>query len=1414
MSERILDKFYKEIKYKPDNNFANVYEIKPNYRKEKRYVQLTIKSKNFIETKSLKFFLDKLNRNFKMPYSINIQYDSFQYDLQKIKEYWVFLSIWLPKLFSDVRDIDINNFELSEDNVLKIYSSNKKSYDYLILNKNKFNEYFLRFGFKRLKFVITLNEKKILSQDIKKFKSEIIESKNKNLPSDLNKYKFVELNEIEGKENKKVSVKGNVINSRKIKSKNNSYIYQFTLSSSTGSLNLKSKWLGEESENFDSVKEGDLLEVWGTIKYDSYLKKLILEIYYLQSINKDDLVEKDTEEIKRIEFHAHTKMSTMDSIVSGKELVNRAALLGHKAITITDHNSVQSFPEIMWQSKSKNIKINYGLELDVVDFDNSWVVKNASNQSTYKGTFVFFDLETTGLNPVHSQIIEIGAVKYHDTDKIETFQIFIKNDKPLSEFTKNLTGITDEMLSKGLEEKEALENFKEFIKGSKLVAHNAEFDFSFLNYHFIKNDLGKLDNPVIDTLKLSQNYIKSFSYRLGQVARKLGIDFDEVNAHRADYDADKLADVYYTMEPKFRNDGYKDLNSLNQNILQNIKDNLYTSHLNIIAKNENGLKDLYGIVSEANTTYLTKKGIKFPFNEIFKNRENILVGSGCENGFVWKAANSNPEDLSQIISILDYVEIQPPSSYSHLIEKGNLTREEVTKTIKLIIDESLKQNKIIIATGDVHFLDKEDYLPRKIIVNSKSVGGRRHPLFNYRGKTIIPNQTFRSTNKMLKEFEFLGESLSREIVITNTIKLNNLIKDIKPLKEELYKPKFKEAESIIFNYAEKKLKKIYGQNPDDKVIERYRIEKSAIKNNDFDVFYYLAHVIVKKSLSDNYLVGSRGSVGSSFLAFLTDISEVNPLPAHYICPKCHNTIWSNKHSMGLDLEETNCEKCGERMNKDGYSIPFETFLGFTGNKVPDIDLNFSGVYQSQIHKFTKNLFKEGQVFRAGTISTVAKKTAYGYVKAYFEENSDYNFYSNDVLFYLSSKIEGVKRTTGSHPGGLIIVPDKYQLEDFTPSNYPGDDKTSEMKTTHFEYQAIHDNLLKLDLLGHDDPTVLRELFDKTHKDPRDINLEDKNILKLFQGLDAFEIDKKLVDIKTGLLGIPEFGTDFARGLVKEAEPKSFADLVRISGLSHGTFVWTNNAKDIVSKGIAKLKEVISCRDDIMNYLISKDIEKPLAFKIMELVRKGKKVSEEDNALLRTKNVPEWYIESMKKIQYLFPKAHASAYVIMALRISWYKIYYPLAFYATYFKVRVDSFDLESMLTSIEAVKAKIMSIDNLIKNKIATTKDLEIKKSLQVANEMIARGYKFEKMDLEKVDSSDWLINEKNKTLMPPLIAIEGLGLSTADLIIKARNHKKFRSIEDLKIRGKVGKATLTLIEKYGLTENLEDSETKQISIF
>jgi DNA polymerase-3 subunit alpha (Gram-positive type) len=985
-----------------------------------------------------------------------------------------------------------------------------------------------------------------------------------------------------------------------------------------------------------------------------------------------------------------------------------------------------------------------------------------------------------------------------------SFDEFIDPGHRLSNTTVNLTGITDEMVRGSKSEEEVLRLFREFSEGAILVAHNASFDMGFLNMSYKKYGIPEADNPVIDTLELARYLYPEFKrFGLGVLSKKFGVSLEQ--HHRAIYDAEATGHLAWIFVKEAIEKHEMLLHEdLNRHVggANSIKA-ARPFHATILVKTQEGLKNLFKLISMSNITYFHDKAPRIPRSELGKLRDGLLVGTACDKGEVFVAMmQKGYEAAKEKAKFYDYIEVMPKPVYAPLIEqelvKSEKDLEDIIQKLIAIGDEL---GKPVVATGNVHYLNEEDAIYRKILVNSM---GGANPL----NRHSLPKVHFRTTDEMLTEFQFLGNDLAKKIVVENPNNLVDSCEVVVPVKDELYTPKIPGSEQEITDLSYNRAKELYGNPLPDIVEKRLEKELNSIIGNGFSVIYLISQKLVHKSNQDGYLVGSRGSVGSSFVATMTGITEVNPLAPHYFCPECQYSEFyeDGSYGSGFDMPEKSCPKCGTRLKKDGHDIPFETFLGFHGDKVPDIDLNFSGEYQPEAHNYTKVLFGEEYVYRAGTIGTVADKTAYGFVKGY-ERDHNLHFRGAEVD-RLAKGATGVKRTTGQHPGGIIVIPDYMDVYDFTPIQYPADDLESEWRTTHFDFHSIHDNILKLDILGHDDPTVIRMLQDLSGIDPKTIPTDDPEVMRIFEGTDVLGVNPENIYSKTGTLGIPEFGTRFVRGMLEQTHPSTFAELLQISGLSHGTDVWLGNAEELIRQGTADLANVIGCRDDIMVYLMHAGLDDGLAFKIMESVRKGKGIPDDWQVEMKKQNVPDWYIDSCLKIKYMFPKAHAAAYVLMALRVAYFKVYFPILYYCAYFSVRADDFDLVAMAKGKEAVKERMKEITD--KGMDASTKEKNLLTVLELCNEMIERGYEFGMIDLYKSDAENFVI-DGNK-LIAPFRAVPSLGLNVAKQIVEARKNGPFLSKEDLANRGKVSKTLIEYMTDNGVLKDLPDEN--QLSLF
>lgn len=1169
----------------------------------------------------------------------------------------------------------------------------------------------------------------------------------------------------------------------------------------TSSFHIKMFSKGDQDEvQFAQLKKGMWVKARGSIQTDTFTNELTMMANDINQITPYVRKDNAPEGEKRVELHAHTTMSQMDAVVSASRLVEQAAKWGHTAIAITDHAVAQSYPEAYGASKKHGVKVLYGLEANIVD-DGVPIAYNEADIELEQATYVVFDVETTGLSAVYDTIIELAAVKVENGEIVDRFERFANPHHPLSQTTIDLTGITDDMVKNAPEVEEVLKDFKAWMGDAILVAHNASFDMGFLNQGFKRIDIEKAPNPVIDTLELARFLFPNFkNHRLNTLCKHLNIELTQ--HHRAIYDAEATG---YLMWKLLKDAFEKEIvnhKQLNQHMGEgNAYQRSRPFHVTLLAKNEVGLKNIFKLVSYSHIDYFYRVP-RIPRSVLTKHREGLIIGSGCDKGEVFETMmQKSKEEAENVAEFYDYIEIQPPSNYNHLIERELVQNEaQIFDIIRNLVDMAERMGKKAIATGNTHYIEQHEKLYRQILITSQ----KGNPL----NRQTLPDVHFRTTDEMLQCFDFLGDQKAKEVVVTNTQYIADLTEDIKPVKDDLYTPNIDGAEDEIREMSYVKARSIYGDDLPEIVVNRIEKELKSIIGHGFAVIYLISHKLVKKSLDDGYLVGSRGSVGSSLIATLTEITEVNPLPPHYVCESCHHHEFFNDGSVGsgFDLADKNCPNCGLNLTKDGQDIPFETFLGFKGDKVPDIDLNFSGEYQPKAHNYTKVLFGEDYVFRAGTIGTVAEKTAFGYVKGYASDKGIQ--WKGAETERLVQGCTGVKRTSGQHPGGIIVVPSDKEIYDFTPIQFPADDRNSEWKTTHFDFHSIHDNLLKLDILGHDDPTVIRMLQDLTGIDPKTIPTDDAEVMKIFSGTDALGVTPEQINCKTGTLGVPEFGTKFVRQMLEDTSPKTFAELVIISGLSHGTDVWLGNAQELINNGICGLPDVIGCRDDIMVYLMHKGLDASLAFKIMEFVRKGKGLQDDWIEEMKKNQVPDWYIDSCKKIKYMFPKAHAAAYVLMAVRIAYFKVHHPLFFYAAYFSVRADDFDLDTMVKGATAIRSRVDEISK--KGNDASPKEKNLLTVLEISLEMNERGFSFAKVDLYKSSATDFLVEDN--TLIPPFNAVDGLGTNAALNIVKAREEGEFLSKEDLRERSRISKTVLEYLDNHGCLDGMADAN--QLSLF
>ena len=1153
----------------------------------------------------------------------------------------------------------------------------------------------------------------------------------------------------------------------------------------------------------DRVSTGMWLRVAGTMEltYDGHDMQL----------NPRDVTEitheprMDTAEVKRVELHLHTRMSNMDALTDTGSVVKLAAKWGMPAIAITDHGVAQSFPDA-WHAGEGKIKILYGCEGYFVNNIDDRIAIHGHQDIGFSDEIVCFDIETTGLKVTQEAITEIGAVRLRNGEIVETFQTFVDPERRLTPEIIGLTGITDDMLRGAPKLKDALTAFLAFAGNAPLAAHNAEFDISFIRAGCRKCSI-PFEPTYIDTLILAQNLLPGLGkYKLDIVAEHLQLP--QFNHHRASDDAVPVAQMLTKFFPMLEERGVTRLQQINNEMLKlrplGSKSNRFPKHIILLAKNKAGLKNLYQLISLSNLKYFKRVPI-IPKSELIAHREGLIIGSACEAGELFRAVADHKdwEELKRIASFYDYLEIQPICNNRFMLREGAARSEEELRDFnRTIVRLGEELGKRVVATGDVHFQEPEDEVYRHILLASKKFPDANAPLPIY----------FRTTDEMLREFEYLGKEKAYEVVVTNTRAIADQIENIELLpKGKLFPPRLENSREDLNRLVWDKVHELYGDEPPKLIKDRLDIELGGILGK-YDVVYMSAQKLVQRSLECGYLVGSRGSVGSSLVAYMSGITEVNSLPPHYRCPKCRHSefITDSSYGCGADMPDKNCPECGTKYVKDGFDIPFETFLGFGGGKVPDIDLNFSGEYQARAHRHAIEMFGETQVFRAGTIGTLAEKTAFGFVKKYLEENGIQSGAAE--IDRLTAGCVGVRRTTGQHPGGLVVVPDDLEIEDFCPVQHPADAEDSDTITTHFEYHCMEDNLLKLDMLGHDDPTMIRMLEDLTGVNARTIPLDDPDTMSIFTSSKVLGFENDDLLGPTGAVAIPEFNTRFTRQMLIDTQPKDFNTLVRLSGFSHGTDVWLGNARELIVSGTASVLETVGCRDDIMLYLISMGLDPKMSFKIMEAVRKGKvkKGGFQDGWVeaMQEHDVPEWYIESLAKIGYLFPKAHAVAYVMMAFRIAWFKVHEPLAFYATFFTVRAKAFDAEYCCAGLDAVKRKIREIEN---NKDASAVEQDLMTTLEVCYEFYRRGFHFDTIDIYRSDATKFTVTEGG--LLPPFISVHGLGEAAALDTVEKRRGKEFISVEEFSMCcNKLSKTHIEQLRALGAFAGMAD--TSQLTLF
>ena len=1203
-------------------------------------------------------------------------------------------------------------------------------------------------------------------------------------------------------------VEGHVFKAEMTELKSGSFIFTGEMTDYTSSISFKKFVPDSAKEEIDylkNVKPGVWIRMQGALKEDQYAHDLVFNIYNMELIEHEGRKETYQGEEKHIDLHVHTNMSQLDATADVADLVKTAKKFGQKAIAITDHADLQSLPNAFVAGKKNDLKIIMGLEANMVD-DHGLLVLNPASMTYEHREFVIFDVETTGLSSVYDTIIEIGAVKMKDGVVLDRFDKFINPHHELSEQTINLTSITDEMVQAADDEAVVIKQFMDFYGDRPLCGHNVQFDVGFVNAALKRCNLPQITQPVVDTLEVSRLlHPEQSRHTLDSLCRKYNVVLE--HHHRANQDAEATGYLMFKLlddlKEKYHED---DLGKMNDFSNGEGYKRARPTHITILAKNQlPGLRNLYELTSLAGIKY-NYKGLRTPKSELIRLHAGLLYGSACSQGEVFIAMmQKGYDEAKRKAEFYDFLEIQPPSNYSSLLDDGLIADEDQLEEILMNIYKLGKEmGKLVVATSDAHYIEKHDGIYRDVLLAAQ----RGNPNRNKKH----PDLHFYTTQEMLDEFSFMGEEIAKEVVITNPNKINDMIDEgVQPVQDESFPPKIPHTAERVRKLTYDKAHELYGDPLPENIQARLDRELDAIIGNGYGVVYLISQMLVAKSVKDGYLVGSRGSVGSSLVATMMGITEINPMPPHYRCPKCKYSEFfeHGEYASGFDLPDKNCPNCDTLMVKDGQNIPFETFLGFHGDKVPDIDLNFSGDYQPVAHNFIRVMFGPDHSFKAGTVGTLADKKAIGYAKHFQDEHPEMKI-NNAESDRLAIGVTGVKATTGQHPAGIVVLPDDKDIYELTPLQYPSDDISKEWKTTHFDFHQIHDNLLKFDILGHQDPTMIRMLQDLSGIDPLTIPTDDPAVMSLFSSPKALGVTPEQIGSQTGTLGLPEFGTPFVRGMLEETNPSTFAELLQISGLSHGTDVWLGNAEELINNGTCKLKNVIGCRDNIMTDLIHWGVKKEVAFSTMESVRHGRGISDEDMAVLKTnKNIPDWYIPSCLKIKYMFPKAHAAAYILMALRVAWFKVYYPEIYYAAYFSVRADKVDVEDMSHG----KNSVMALINRIKEKgtAATKLEKDLQTYMELVNEAIERGINFKMVDINESEATTYKIVDKH-TILVPFNAVDGLGDSAAKQIVAARSEAPFLSKEDLQIRGKVSQKIMDFFEENNVLEGMPAQN--QLSLF
>lgn len=1449
--DKLLIRFLQKIGLKDPTPFEGGYFSRLDNDKENNHIDATVTLPRYLSLEDYEKFFDALTRFIRTgSFSLHL---TFAYD-NEMEEFPRLLETFKEKnqceLLNDVQFFDDEKKVLfyygQASDAAQISEETRKLRDFLdSINSN---------------YKILTQERVYLNNDFAKKRDEEYREKSQKAAMYFKEeekrqttYQPCRLKDIENF--RMVIVEGTIFNIEdRVSKKTNHLIRIIEYTDNTDSIQT-TLFEGKRMtiEELNKYVPGVKIRVQGRPERDKFSNfNLVINADKIEILPPDEK-RMDTYPRKRVELHLHTKMSSFDGLSTIMDYAKAAKRFGHRALAITDHGNVQAFPDVQKAQKATGLKMIYGSELYLIN-DKPNFIFNPSKRLLNKENFVVFDTETTGLSCRYDRLVEFGAVKISPSGQIiDQIDFFINPDMKLSGFTVEVSHIRQEDVDRGKPIKQALKDILEFFGDDILVAHNAAFDYGFLNEALKNNGMEPIKNPVIDTLPISRVlYPGMRSHREEALARRFEIEFDATGAHRANYDAAHLAQIFSFMLSDINKQMpdfiyHEDLAKLP--VTKEYMLCTHPYHATVYVKNGDGLKDLYRIISESNTKFITSDGTPLcPRSYLDRFRSNILVGSACLNGEVWEAAmTKSKETLMETMEKYDFIEVQPPANYLYEIHKGELhSMEEVEKIIKDLILTAKEKGKIICATGDCHYLDPEDKIFRDVFISSKGLKGARHPLNLapydsaseekkqawYNNPLPNPDQHFRTTDEMIECFSFLNDlPLQEEIVIDNTNKICDMIDDgIRPTKDALYPPKIQGCDDMLRNLVYKTAKEMYGSPLPIEISSRLKTELDGIINNGYSVIYWLSSMIVRWSNQEGYLIGSRGSVGSSLVATMSGITEVNPLPPHYRCPHCHYLEWADpkEYESGFDLPAKNCPRCGHALLGDGQNIPFATFLGFHAEKVPDIDLNFPSDFQSIAHEHMKEeLNRTGNTcYKAGTIQTTQDKQARGYVLGYFESlGKDTSRIRNAELDHIGSGCVDVKRSTGQHPGGVIVIPSGMVAYDFTPVQYPADDINSTWMTTHYDFHAIHDNVLKFDMLGHVDPQAVKMQCDMCGipfiKLQEMIPISDPKALSLFWSNEALNLSHNYLNQETGALGLPEFGTEIGRRTLSETHPRAFADLVRISGLSHGTNVYSGNARELILENGKTLREVIACRDDIMiglheNY----GMDLSDTFQIMEIIRKGnfcrpgfEAKREKYTAMMKEHGVPDYYLESCEKIQYLFPRGHAVAYVMMAVRCAWFKVYHPLEYYATYFTLRCDAYDIKTMLAGLKPCLNRL----NEIKDRIANHQDVKAtEKSLintyEQVVEMYDRGYAFENLSVTKSLSTQFTVDKQTKKIIPPFSSIDGVAGSVGDQIIKARNQHPFTSVDDLRERGHVSLKVIDILRELHALDDLPESD--QMTLF